>query len=112
MTDLGHLPRNGVLNAQNPVTAGAWTVTYPLDLLPHEDFEVWHGFARGPGGTAETWLDDVPYGVLQNGIKNEYAPSIPMFVKAGRVIYVHWSIATGTTPTVVLFFRTPEVGRI
>lgn len=112
MSDLGKLPRIGVTSQLNRITPGGWVVFFRTQDLPTADFEVWHGSARGPGGYALVYLDDALYGVLENGQINEYAPTIAMFVKDGQEISVHWSIATGTAPTVTLYFRTPEVGRL
>lgn len=110
--NLGHRAEEGALNPNNPVTPGAWTVEFKPAVLPSEHFEVWHGALVGPGGHAIVYLDNTMYGVAQNGRINEYAPSIPMYVMKGQTIFVHWSIGTGTFPTVTFFFRQPEVGRI
>jgi hypothetical protein len=109
---LGHKTETGALSAANKVTSGAWVVTFTPDVFGQGDidFEVWHGAARGPGGYFETYLDETFYGVGENGRINEYTPSLPMFVRRGQTFSVHWSIATGTAPTVTLFLREPEVG--
>ena len=113
MADLGKLPGVGILNPANPVTPGAWTVTFPSQDLPNENFEVWHGYARGPGGYAEVWIDDAGFGILQSGRVNEYAPAgSAMFVRKGSTIFVHWSITTAPAPKVIFYFRQPEVGRL
>lgn len=112
-SNLGDRREVGELNLNNPITAGAWTVTFDPQVLPAQgDFEVWHGALLGPGGYAVIYLDNTHYGVAENGRLNEYAPAIPMYVRKGQFIYVHWSIGTGTAPSVTLFFRQPEVGRL
>jgi hypothetical protein len=111
-SDLGHLSKVGIASTLNRITSGAWVVTYRQQDLPREAFEVWHGAARGPGGYFLVFLDDHMYGVGENGAINEYTPAIPMFVRPGQEITLHWSIATGTAPTVTLYFRKPEVGRL
>lgn len=111
--DLGSRPATGVLSQANKITAGGWVVTFKSQDLPKESrFECWHGVAVGPGGYFLTYLGGVLYGVGQNGRLNEYAPNVPMLVKAGQDIELHWSIATGSAPQVTLYFRQPEVGII
>lgn len=109
-------PKRGVLTALNNVTPGTplWVVTFPTQDLPlDQDFEVWHGFATGPGGYFQVYLGGKGYGVGQNGRVNEYSPSGPcMYVRKGQDIQMHWSIGTGTTPEVTLYLRQPEVGRL
>jgi hypothetical protein len=113
--NLGQASAIGILGTsvyQNRITAGAWVVRFKPDALPRDDFEVWHGFANGPGGYFFVYIDDAPFGVGENGRINEYTPVIPMFVRKGQEISLHWSIATTPAPQVWLYFRQPEVGKI
>lgn len=98
----------------NKVTSGAWVVTFTPEIFGQgaEEFEIWHGAARGPGGYFLTFIDDTFYGVGENGRINEYTPPIPCFMRRGQTFSLHWSIATGTAPQVTLFLRTPEIGII
>lgn len=89
-----------------------WVVTFPTQLMPPRDYEVYHGFVRGPGGIFLVYIDDKGYGVAENGSICEYAPTIPMYVKAGQQITMNWSINTGTAPVVTIYLREPEVGRL
>lgn len=112
MTDLGNFPETGVKSADNKIAAGGWVVTYPPEVMPQEsEFEVWHGSLIGPGGYALLYIDTALFSVIENGKINEYTPSIPMHVRKGQYITIHWSIATGTAPKVWLYFRTPETGQ-
>jgi hypothetical protein len=95
------------------IAAGNWSVTFTPQIMPaSERFEIYHGAARGPGGYFLVFLGGTFYGVGQNGRINEYAPNIPMLVKKGQDVVLHWSVATGTAPVVTFFFRDPEVGII
>jgi len=103
----------GTAQFQNRVTAGAWVIRFPPQVLPADaDFEMWHGAIRGPGGYFLVYLDDALYGVGENGLINEYAPPVAMYVRKGQEISLHWSIATGTAPQAWIFLREPEIGRI
>jgi hypothetical protein len=111
--NLGNRTGVGVLSALNKVTAGGWVITYqPQDLPRDMDFEVYHAAARGPGGYFLVFIDDSLYGVGENGTINEYAPTIPMYVRKGQTVSLHWSIATGSAPSCTLYCREPEVGRL
>lgn len=112
--NLGQQVAVGALDVNNQVTPGTplWVVKFTPEMLPREmEFEVWHGAVRGPGGFFYVYIDNTFYGVGENGRINEYAPSIPMFVRRGQTISLHWSIASGTAPTATLYFRVPEVGK-
>lgn len=111
--NLGNRPAVGVLSNANKIVAGAWVVIFKPGDMPLDDYEVYHGAVRGPGGYFLVYIDDVLYGVGENGLINEYAPAGPaMYVRKGQTITLHWSIATGAAPLVWLFLREPEVGRI
>lgn len=113
MSDLGFRSNVGKLLASNRVTAGAWVCTFPPEVLPSDAaFEVHHAAIRGPGGYFLVYIDDQLFGVGDNGLINEYAPAIPMYVRKGQSITLHWSIATGTAPQAWIYLRQPEVGRI
>lgn len=113
-SNLGH--RDGVATHSNkgyylPGTT-LWVVSFPTQLMPQSDYEVYHGFATGPGGFFLVFIDDHGYGVAENGTVSEYAPTIPMYVKAGQQITCNWTINTGNAPKVTLYLREPEVGRL
>lgn len=111
--NLGDRTATGRLSNTNRVTAGAWVITYTPEMLPAEAaFEVWHATIRGPGGYFLVYIDDKLYGVGENGLINEYAPAIPMYVRKGQTITFHWSIATGSAPQAWIYLRQPETGRI
>ena len=115
MANLGTRKAIGALaTAANPnrVTSGAWIVSFTPTVvgLGDVDFEVWHGAAKGPGGYFHVYIDDSFFGVGENGTINEYAPQIPMYVRRGQSVSLHWSIATGTAPEVTFWLREPEVG--
>lgn len=113
MGDLGNLSAQGVLSTTNRVASGGWVITFVPSAMPYDSaFEVWHGAIRGPGGYFLVYIDDKLYGVGENGLINEYAPPVAMYVRKGQTITLHWSIATGTAPMAWLYFRQPEVGRI
>lgn len=112
-SNLGNRQATGKLLVSNRVVPGAWVVTFdPADMPSDADYEVWHGAIRGPGGYFLVYLDDALYGVGQNGLINEYAPTIPMYVRKGQTISLHWSIATGSAPLAYFYLRIPEVGRL
>jgi hypothetical protein len=112
-SNLGNRAATGVLSAANRITPGAWVATFDPFIMPLDaDYEVWHGAIRGPGGYFLVYIDDVLYGVGENGLINEYAPSIPMYVRKGQTISLHWSINTGPAPQCVLYLRIPEVGKL
>lgn len=113
MAVLGVRYRTGALNPLNPIAAGNWSIEYrPQDLPADSDFEIYHGAVRGPGGYFLVYLDNSLYGVGENGLINEYAPDIPMYVRKGQSIWLHWSTATGTRPEAWLYPREPEVGKL
>lgn len=112
LSNLGDRKATGVLSSANKLTPGAWVVTFNPQDMPLRDFEVYHGAARGPGGYFLWFLDDNFYGVGENGLINEYSPSVAMYVRKGQTISLHWSIATGTAPAVTLYLRIPEVGKL
>jgi hypothetical protein len=113
MANLGDRPASGILLASNKITPGGWVVTFKPQDMPPSTYEVWHGFAKGPGGYALVYLDEKGYGVIENGLISEYAPSGgAMYVRPGQIITIHWSTATGAAPNVVLYVREPEVGRL
>lgn len=112
-SNLGFRDRTGVLSPDNRFTPGGWVITYrPEDMPAEAEFEVWHGAIRGPGGRFLVYIDNALFGVGENGSTNEYSPKIPMFIRKGQTITLHWSIATGTAPQAWLYFRRPEVGRL
>jgi hypothetical protein len=105
----------GQLSTANKFTPGTslWVVTFKPETMPSEpEFEIWHGAVRGPGGIFLVYIDDQLFGVGENGLINEYAPSTPMFIRKGQAVTLHWSIATAPAPTAWFYFRRPEVGRI
>jgi hypothetical protein len=111
-SNLGNRRAVGVASAQNRIVTNGWVVTFrPADMPLDADYEVWHGSATGPGGYFQVYIDDVLFDVGENGKINAYEPSIPMYVRKGQTISLHWSVTTGTAPVVVLFLRQPEVGR-
>lgn len=113
MGTLGDRYAVGVTSPNNRIVSGGWVITFPQQVLPAEDFEMWHGSTKGPGGYFEMWIDDKLYGVGQNGRINEYCPSGPaMYVRKGQELSLHWSITTGDAPKAWIFLRTPEIGRI
>lgn len=113
LSNLGSRYAQGALSGLNLVTPGAWVITFdPAEMVQQSDYEVWHGATRGPGGYFLVYLDDQLFGVGQNGLINEYAPTIPMYVRKGQVITMHWSIATGVAPRAWLYLRIPEVGKL
>jgi hypothetical protein len=115
MSNLGQRAANGILTTNNFITPGTslWVITFkPSDLSVSPDAEVWHGAAKGPGGYFLVYLDDSLYGVGENGLVSEYAPTTAMYFRDGQTITAHWSIGTGTAPRMWLYLREPEVGRI
>lgn len=111
--NLGVRTRLGTLSTANRIASGNWVIEFrPQDLPADSDFEVWHGAIRGPGGYFLVYLDDSLYGVGENGLINEYAPDIAMYVRKGQAITLHWSTATGTAPQAWLYLREPEVGKL
>lgn len=108
--NLGWRTKTGVLSAANRVTSGAWVVEFrPADFgLGEIDFEIYHAAARGPGGYFLTYVDDAFYGSGRNGLVNEYSPTIAQPMRRGQSWSAHWSVATGSAPTVTLFMRLPE----
>lgn len=115
MATLGYRSKVGALSTSNFVKPGTalWVITFtPSDLSAQPDFEVWHGTIRGPGGYFIVYIEDQQYGVGENGLINEYAPSIPMYARDGQTITLQWSIGTGAAPKAWLYLRQPEVGKL
>jgi hypothetical protein len=114
MAILGKATATGVLSPNNKIAPGGWVVAFdPKDLPRDDDFEVYHGFASGPGGYAFVYLDTTPYDAIENGLFSSYSPhGAAMYVRKGQTITVHWSIATGGAPSVTLYLRQPEVGKL
>lgn len=110
MGQLGKMNKRGFLNQSNKIVPGAWVVIFTTDILPREqEYEVYHGSIRGPGGYFVVYVDDEQYSVGQNGLISAYDPNNAMSVLKGQQISFHWSIATGTFPMVWLRFRQPPV---
>ncbi len=111
--NLGVIPAAGVASTKNKIVNNGWVITYPTQVLPRDvDFEMWHAAIRGPGGYFLVYIDDWLYGIGENGLINEYAPSIAMYVVKGQEISFHWSITTGTAPSAWIYLRKPQIGRI
>lgn len=109
MSYLGNRYAVGVLSGLNLVTPGAWVVTFGVDLMPQDaDFEIYHGFARGPGGYFLSYIDNSGYGAAENGLINEYSPAQAMYVRKGQIVTLHWSIDTTPAPQVWFYLRTPK----
>jgi hypothetical protein len=111
-SNLGNRQATGRLDPANKVTPGGWVVTFNPAEMPTTDYEVYHGSAKGPGGYFHVYIDDTFYDVGENGLINAYDPAHAMYVRKGQTVSLHWSIATGTAPFVVLFLRVPEVGKL
>jgi hypothetical protein len=110
---LGFRVATGVLSQQNKLLPGGWVVAFATQDMPADDYEVWHGHLRGPGGYGFVYIDNAAYGVFENGLFNEYAPpGDAMYVRSGQTVSLHWSTLAGTAPTVTLWLRQPEVGRL
>lgn len=106
MASLGKLTLSGSLNPNNPVTAGAWTITFSRSQTPRIHFEVWHAAIKGPANsTFQVFLDDTFFDNVVRGDINSFDPAQPMIVGPDTDILFHWSVATGTAPTGTLFFR-------
>lgn len=105
--DLGFRSADGKHSSKGYYAPGTtlWVVTFDPNTMPQSEYEVYHGFARGPGGFFVVYIDDHGYGVAENGIVCEYAPTIPMHVRPGQTITCNWSINTGTAPRVDLYLR-------
>jgi hypothetical protein len=110
--DWGTAHAVGVLSVANKVLSGAWVVTFPPEVCPREDFEMYHGAVKGPGGYFLVYLDDKLHSNGANGLINTYEPTIPMFARRGSTITFHWSTTSTPAPEVWLYFRPPQVGRI
>jgi hypothetical protein len=113
--NLGTRQALGVLSSANKIVAGAWVVTFRPNDMPPIEYEIWHGLAIGPGGYFFVYLDDTPYGVGDNGLFNEYAPTKPQKVRPGQTVSVHWSTNAAmpagskyATPFVVFYLQRPE----
>lgn len=101
----------GKVGANNPYVAGGWVIQFqPQDLVQNADFEIYHGSIKGPGGTFVVYIGQDQYGVAANGKINEYAPSIPMYVRKGQFIFFYWSISTTPAPQAWIYLRTPQGG--
>lgn len=93
------------------MTAGGWVIKFTPEIMPSApEYEIYHGAVTGPGGYFLVFLGTSLYGIGRNGSLNEYAPKIPMFVRKGQNVELHWSISTGTAPRCTFYFREPEVG--
>lgn len=116
MAFLGVRPKTGVATTQGKLSPGTslWVVTWgPKDLPADQDFEVWHGAVRGPGGYFLVYIDDAMFGAAENGLINEYAPAGgAMYVRKGQEISFNWSIGSGNAPQAWIYLRQPEIGRI
>lgn len=107
---LGARTQTGVQSPANRIMPGAWVVEFVSGKdFRSEDVEVWHAAFIGPGGYVRVYIDHDLFGVAENGKINEYTPSIPMYVKKGQRITLHWSTDATPAPVVTLWLRTPAV---
>lgn len=112
---LGPRVAEGKLTKVNKIIPGTnlWVVEFTPEILSvSAGFEVYHGAARGPGGYFLVYIDESFYDVGESGFINAYEPRSPMFVRQGQYIRFHWSIANTPAPTITLWLREPEVGKL
>lgn len=108
---LGPVHSAGAKSPANPILPGGWTIQFRAQDWPvvDSDFEVYHGYVTGPGGSFFVFIETVPYGIGENGFINEYAPTgRNMFVRKGQSVFLHWNISTGNAPQATLWLQLPE----
>lgn len=103
---LGKLRQRGELDANNPVFAGGWRVTFGIADTPKVPFEIWHAAIQGPpNSTFQVYLDDVFFGNVVRGDINDLDPFQPILVEPDTNIYFYWSTANAPQPVATAFFR-------
>ena len=103
---LGKLTQRGVINPDNPVFAGGWTITFQRADTPRIPFEIWHAAIKGPANsTFQVYLDDVFFGNVVRGDINDLDPFQPILVDNDTNVYFHWSTGSGSAPVATAFFR-------
>jgi hypothetical protein len=104
---LGKLTKRGVLNAENPVLAGGWTIAFdPASIGIKVESEIYHIAIKGPrGSTFEVYHGTTFYDNVARGDINSWDPSQPMWIQPGTTVFFHYSLSTGTAPTATCYFR-------
>lgn len=105
--NLGGRTKTGAANANNPVSAGGWTVEFnPRDFSIQVEFEIYHIGVTGPTGSSfEVWIDTMFYDSVQQGYRNGWDPAQPMILRPGQTLYFHFNTSTGSAPVISVFCR-------
>lgn len=108
---LGYRQQSTAVQTKNnkiDITQALWVMTWAPADMPAQDFEVWHGAIRGPGGYFLVYIDDAMFGAAENGAINEYGPrGKPMYVRKAQTITMHFSIGSGKAPVGWLWLQQP-----
>lgn len=107
MGDLGRRAKTGATDANNPVTAGGWTVKFqPADLAVRVPAEVYHMAVKGPApSTFQVFVNDIFYGNVARGDINDWDPTQPLRFTPGDTIFFYYNTAATPAPTVSIFLR-------
>jgi hypothetical protein len=105
--NLGHRTRTGVANADNPVSASGWTVTFdPAYVGIQVPFEIYHIAVKGPTSSQfQVFIDTTFYDISNRGDVNSWDGSQPIHVQPGQTVYFHYNTASSPAPVVSIFCR-------
>jgi hypothetical protein len=105
--DLGPRTAAGVLDPNNPVGAGNWTVTFPPNIIAVQvpQFEVYHIVLSGPGGYLEIYRNSDWWDTTLLASRNSWDPEQPLLLRQADTLYFYWSVASGSAPMVTLWLR-------
>jgi hypothetical protein len=105
--DLGPRTATGVLDPDNPVGAGNWTVTFPPSVIAVQQalFEVYHIVLSGPGGFLEIYRNSDWWDTTLLASRNSWDPEQPLLMRQADTLYFYWSVPSGDAPMVTLWLR-------
>lgn len=107
MASLGNRQAAGVLDPNNPIKPGAWTVTFSPQVIDISvAFEVYHIAVIGPAGsTFRIYHDTTFYDAVAHGDLNSWDPAQPMLFTPGRTMYFYYDSTQTPAPQVTIYCR-------
>jgi hypothetical protein len=111
MAYLGSRQLTGVLDVNNVLLSGGWTITFdPQRLGIPQDFEIYHMAITGPAGSIlAVYVNTVFYSTTSRGDINEWDPNFPLLVQRGQTVYMYWNSLQAPAPTASIFCRQPTI---
>lgn len=102
---LGRRQKSGVIDPQNKIAAGNYTVTFqPSDFqIRVPIFEIRKIAISGPGGSSmRMYVDTTFIDATVRADLNSWDPAQPLPIMPGQTLYFYWSTGTGTIPNVTV----------